>query len=825
MKLSQCKGNSRVLMYLALVVCILLSGCGGGSSGSAQQAVLVPVSGVASSYAPYNLGNSWAYRVTRDQYNSPTANAVDLIKVTQSDVVNGSVQAVLTESDNSGNRNYESVIKNDKGVFGSDRQYPLLKFPLMINDHFLQMDVAGADYGEDLDRDGITEHIDAHSEVTVVGVETVTLDAGTFENCVKVKTDGLQTMHFSSDASKETVSITTTEWYAPDMGLVKRTNSVTSSRGIVLLTEVYNLTAYQINGRKSESSSPTVIFVDQTGIIAAAAASAITAHFSEEMDPLSLNPDTFTVKNSDGKSVTGTISYTLKSARFIPATPLSSGTYTATVSTGALDLVGNSLAGNYSWSFTVDATPPLVVSTYPLAGATSIPVTSAITATFSEPMNISSSDFVVRAPDQSAVWGDVGKKDNATWTFTPRNALEHGTTYTATIAGSVRDTAGNYLPAAYNWSFTTPPAVFDRYLTLPIGSSAQAVAIGDVTGDGRNDVVVLTSPYSGNDSIDNKLLVYPQNGSGALGAPVKYSTSGTYTSRLFSVAIGDLNHDGRNDVVLTNLGSSIQVFLQDSSGGLNAPVEYPTPYSSLVRVADVNEDGRDDVIALGNGKVAIFLQDATGRLVLSGTYPATADASSDLAVADVNHDGHIDIVVSGVSVLTGRGDGTFNAAVSYPASAGSVAVGDLNGDGLNDIAAGSAGLLYQTGSGGIAPLTQRYLGSSIKIADIDNDGRQDAIVQHWGYGHIGVFFQRADGTLGEEDSYASVYGSYDAGTLAVGDINGDGFKDVVVVDHSGLTLHYNRGRTGSGTQAAKKAKTVTESLPHTMRELWRRLKK
>jgi hypothetical protein len=351
------------------------------------------------------------------------------------------------------------------------------------------------------------------------------------------------------------------------------------------------------------------------------------------------------------------------------------------------------------------------------------------------------------------------------------------------------------------------------------------VAIGDVTGDGRNDVVVLTSPYTGIDSVDNKLLVFPQSASGALGSPVTYATGGTYTSRLTSVAIGDLNHDGRNDVVIAKLGAGIEVFLQDSSGRLSAPIEYPTPCSYQVRVADVNEDGRDDVIALGNGKVAIFLQDATGNLVLSGTYPATADAFSDLAVADVNHDGHLDIVFSGVGVLTGRGDGTFNAAISYPASGSSLAVGDLNGDGLNDIATDSGAILYQTDAHLIAPLTQQYLGQSIRIADIDNDGRQDAVVQHWGYGHIGVYFQRADGTLAPEDSYASVYGSYDPGTLAVGDINGDGWNDVVVVDQSGLTLHYNRGAGAAVKQSARKAKAVVQSLPRATRELWRHLKK
>lgn len=824
MKQSLVNGTSIMLGYLAAAICIFLGGCGGDTSGSANNPPLFAISGDSSSYAPYNTGNSWAYSVSRYQTGSGTVNFIDFLKVGQSNVINGSVQSLVTEIDSLGNRSDQLMMKNSNGIFSASN-YPVLKFPLMVNDHFVEIDVVGADYGEDLDRDGIHEKIDAHAEVTVAGVESVTVDAGTFNNCIKVQTDGQQTMHFSSDGSKVTINITTTEWYAPDIGVVKKTNAGTS--GSFTMTETYNLTAYQVDGRKSETSSPTVASVDQTGTIGASAASAITAHFSEEMDPLSIDAATFTLKNSTGQPVTGTVSYSRKVARFVPAAPLFSGSYTATITTGAMDMVGNPLTQNYSWSFNVDATPPLVVSTYPLAGATSFPVTSAITATFSEQINIDSYTFVVRSPDQTSVYGDLSHSGN-TWTFTPRNALEHGTTYTATISGGVKDTAGNYLPATYSWSFTTPPAVFDRYLTIPIGSEGQAVAIGDITGDGRNDVVVITSPYSGSTSTDNKLFVYPQDRTGGLGFPVKYSTSATYTSGLSSVAIGDMNHDGKNDVVVTTRGTSIQV-LQNSSGGLSAPpIVYPTVYSELVKVADVNHDGRDDVIALGNGKIAIYLQDSSGNLVLSGTYAATSSGYADLAVGDISHDGYLDVVFSGgdqVGGLTGNGDGTFNPAVYYPASTWSVAVGDLNGDSLSDIAAGSAGVLYQTGSGTMATLSQRNLGNSIKIADINNDGRSDAIVQHWGYGHIGVFFQRADGTLGEEDSYASIYGSYRPGTLAVGDINGDGFNDIVVVDQSGLTLHYNRGQSGSGGGVAKRANRVSLSVLPNVREIWRYFKK
>ncbi|HBG05800.1 MAG TPA: hypothetical protein DDY22_09660 [Geobacter sp.] len=824
MKRSQINGTSSWLGYLVVSICFFLGGCGGGTSGSANPPALLAVPGDSSSYAPYNTGNSWTYRVSRYETGSGTVNSIDFVKVGQSSVIDGSVQSTVTEIDSLGNRSDQLMIKNDSGFFSGD-DYRILKFPLMVNDHFVQTHLLGADYGEDLDQDGIREKIDTHAEVTVVGVESVTVEAGTFDNCVKVQTDGQQTMHFSSDGSQATADISLTEWYAPGLGVVKRNNSATI--GSYDLTETYNLTAYHVEGRSSESSSPTVVSVDQTGTIGAAAASAITAGFSEDMDPLSINDATFTLKNSAGQPVTGTVSCSQKVARFVPAAPLSSGAYSATISTGALDMAGNPLTQNYSWSFSVDAAPPLVVASYPLPGATSFPVTSPITATFSEqinPLSIDSYSFLVRSPNQSSVYGYLSQSGNS-WTFTPRSALQHGATYTVTITGSVKDTAGNSLPATYSWSFTTPPAVFDRYLTIPVGSEAEAVAIGDVTGDGKNDVVLITTPYSDRPATDNTLFVYPQVASGSLGIPVKYPTSATYTSGLSSVAIGDMNHDGKKDVVITTSGSSIQVLLQNSSGTLSAPVVYPTAHSVLVQVADVNNDGRDDVIALGDGKLAIFLQGPGGNLSLSGTYAATTGGYAGFAVGDVNHDGNLDLVYAGVGVLTGNGNGSFNSAVYYTAETGSLAVGDLNGDGLNDIAAGSAGVWYQTGSGAMGALSQRYLGYSIKIADINNDARSDAIVQHWGYGHVGVFFQRPDGTLGEEDSYPSVYGSYRPGALAVGDIDGNGLSDIVVVDQSGLTLHYNREQSVSGGGVAKRAKSVSLSVLPSVRKIWRHLKK
>jgi hypothetical protein len=117
----------------------------------------------------------------------------------------------------------------------------------------------------------------------------------------------------------------------------------------------------------------------------------IGAFFTEVMDPLTVTTATFTVMQGT-TPVNGTVNYIDLAATFTPAAALSPSTlYTATISTGAKDLVGNALANPYIWSFTTGAAPdttaPTVSSTIPVNGATSMAVNSAVAAVFSETMD------------------------------------------------------------------------------------------------------------------------------------------------------------------------------------------------------------------------------------------------------------------------------------------------------------------------------------------------------------------------------------------------------------------------------------------------------
>ena len=191
----------------------------------------------------------------------------------------------------------------------------------------------------------------------------------------------------------------------------------------------------------------------------------ISATFSEAMDSLSTTTS-FTIANTTtgGTSVTGMVTYSGTTAVFTPLFDLSPNTtYTATITTGAKDLAGNALAGNYVWSFTTgssaDLTPPTVISTVPTNGATGVAFNTKVSATFSEvmdPSSINATTFTLKQGTTSIA--GVVTYSGVTATFSPAANLAPNTLYTATITTGAKDLAGNALASNYVWSFTTGSA-------------------------------------------------------------------------------------------------------------------------------------------------------------------------------------------------------------------------------------------------------------------------------------------------------------------------------------------------------------------------------
>src|SRR5439155_15021534 len=129
------------------------------------------------------------------------------------------------------------------------------------------------------------------------------------------------------------------------------------------------------------------------------------------------------------------------------------------------------------------------------------------------------------------------------------------------------------------------------------GSAPKSVAIGDLNGDGKPDLAVAnTGSYPGYDGTVSVLL---GNGNGSFGAKTNFGTG----SKPFSVAIGDVNGDGRPDLaVANNFSNTVSVLLGNGAGSFGAKTDFGTgscPRS--VAIGDLNGDGKPDLAAANGG--------------------------------------------------------------------------------------------------------------------------------------------------------------------------------------------------------------------------------
>ena len=238
------------------------------------------------------------------------------------------------------------------------------------------------------------------------------------------------------------------------------------------------------------------------------------------------------------------------------------------------------------------------------------------------------------------------------------------------------------------------PGTFDAPQGL-LSPGTTNVAIADMNGDGLPDLV----------SADANLSLFLQNANGTFAKPVSLLANGADW-----IALGDLNGDGSPDVAAT-VGAALKVLFHT---GAKSATTYATPVTvytgtpigtmggvNRVVMADLNGDGANDLIVTDMGpaggaapSVVVLLQDVThpGQFLPAVIYPtASGSQPQSVVVADVNGDGLPDIIVGGssaVSVLlqSAATPGTFEAATNYPVTdANEVAVADINGDNLPDI--------------------------------------------------------------------------------------------------------------------------------------------
>jgi hypothetical protein len=288
-----------------------------------------------------------------------------------------------------------------------------------------------------------------------------------------------------------------------------------------------------------------------------------------------------------------------------------------------------------------------------------------------------------------------------------------------------------------------------------------------------------------------------------------------------SLVLADVNRDGKPDAVVVNGSGSLGVLLGNGDGTFRASVTYATGLraANALIVGDLNGDGWPDVVVANNdgycltGCLSVLLNNGDGTFQNAVIYSSGGFDIYSLAIADVDGDGKADLVVANecgpslcqssyIGVLLGNGDGTFRSVTTYTLTGSlyalSVAVADLNHDGKPDLlvaaessnGAGTVTVFLNKGDGTfptqMSYSTGGYGGGSVITADVNGDGKIDAVVTNYvfsstiqSYGSVGVLLGNGDGTFGKVAVYPVGLSPYPAAT---GDFNGDGALDIVVGD-------------------------------------------
>jgi hypothetical protein len=351
-------------------------------------------------------------------------------------------------------------------------------------------------------------------------------------------------------------------------------------------------------------------------------------------------------------------------------------------------------------------------------------------------------------------------------------------------------------------------------VNYPVGHSPQAIVTGDFNGDGVPDLAIANTQDNTVSVLLGNVNPTTHKGDGTFQAAKTYAVG----TQPVSIAVG--NFDGHVDIVTANAGGDLSLLPGNGSGtfGTANPISLPiagglaqTPLS--VAVGDLNKDGKLDLVVTGQtsyttfysgyygtysttvykGYVNVLLGNGSGGFTAGTPQQLNTSDPTSVQVGDLGN-GNPDVVtanpdLNSVGVLLGNGNGALGAETDYAVGAGpvSVAVGDINGDGKPDLVTANVNdntvsVLLGNGNGTFQAAKPSPVGAGIQslaLADLNHDGEMDVVTADYASGQVSALLSKGDGTLSLPITVAASAG---ASAVAAGDFNGDGLPDLAVAN-------------------------------------------
>ncbi|TAE79470.1 MAG: hypothetical protein EAY81_11205, partial [Bacteroidetes bacterium] len=516
----------------------------------------------------------------------------------------------------------------------------------------------------------------------------------------------------------------------------------------------------------------------------------------------------------------------INSSSFAAKVDLPTGTSPFSVAIGDLDgdgkpdlVTANNGSNNISVLRNTDVIlPPTITSFTPLSAKPGDVVTITGTNFNTTPANNIVFLGATRATVTAATATNLTVTVPSGATYAPITVLN---TSTSLAAYSLANFNPIYSPAKTGITINDFAARVD--FTTGVSSALRSAAISDLDGDGQPDLVV-TNPSLNTVSVYRNTATNGSIGLGSFATKVDFTTS----TNPRSIAIGDLDGDGKLDLVVANAGSNnVSVYRNTATNGsidlgsFAAKVDFTTNSNPLsVTIGDLDGDGKAEVVTTNyfSSNVSIFRNTSTNGTIGFATKQdfstGTNSQPSAAAIGDLDGDGKHDLAVTNynsntVSVFRNTstsgviGSNSFAAKQDFATDTKPILIkiGDLDGDSKPDLAVVNSGINSSsvsifhntTTSGSISSssfsVRQNFptgtLPCSVAIGDLDGDNKPDLVTANFNSNTVSVFRNTSTSGIIGSNSFATKQ-DFATGTatfsVAIGDLDGDGKPDLVTAN-------------------------------------------